>query len=243
MPKPAAGTPINAGHALASGLVRAWAFLEGSGTAITDSVSGTSTGTLSSSSLWSTDANGPILANPGVQTLISSAASLPTSAVTVVVVYRKRDTTNRASSAFGEQSATASARMGVHLPYSDGTVYWDFGGSTGGTSRLSVGGLTIGTSMSVWGFSAGAAGMEIWQNGVLRASQAGHATRTAPANPFVIGGGNEATADVYDIASLYVYSRQLSSSEQQSIAADPWQMFAKPSARRADFGRRALLPC
>lgn len=67
--------------------------------------------------------------------------------------------------------------MGAHMPYTDGTVYFDFGGFSEGSTRLSVGGLTI-KKHDVWAFTVGRRGMEIWQNGIRRASNGGTPTRT-----------------------------------------------------------------
>lgn len=78
---------------------------------------------------------------------------------------------------FGVSSGTGSDRMSGHVPYTDGTVYWDFGGSTAGATRVSVAGLTI-TQNDVWAFTTGPRGMEIWQNGRLRASNSANPTRT-----------------------------------------------------------------
>lgn len=67
-------------------------------------------------------------------------------------------------------------RCGAHVPFTDGVVYWDFGGVTSGSTRLSVAGLTI-SNRDSWVFTAGLRGMEIWQNGRLRASNGGTPSR------------------------------------------------------------------
>ncbi len=60
MAKPASGTALDTGHSLYPSLSFADAFLEGSGTTTADSKNG-NTGTLSSSGLWATDADGPVI--------------------------------------------------------------------------------------------------------------------------------------------------------------------------------------
>jgi len=69
---------------------------------------------------------------------------IPTTSCTVAVIRRKTDSTLRVSSLFGCGSDTGANRCGAHCPYSDGTVYWDFGQQSA-PNRLSVAGLTFST--------------------------------------------------------------------------------------------------
>ena len=71
--------------------------------------------------------------NPLVSLLHDDEVS--TDSITILYIRRPRDTTNRASSAFGIIHSSAVESVGSHCPYSDGTVYWDFGGN-GGSNRL-----------------------------------------------------------------------------------------------------------
>lgn len=164
-----------------------------------------------------------------------------TTAVTVVIHKRKRDGTNRVSSAFGViiEAGQDAQRCGAHVPFSDGTVYWDFGGTTGGTSRLSVAGLSFGDD--VWCFDAGYRGMEIWQNGVLVASQAGHATRTLDGDNFSLGNGNTDNtspikADNAEYAIFALWDRQLDIEDCRRLTLDPW-----PLIRYAPETKRVFL--
>lgn len=158
----------------------------------------------------------------------NEALLLPTTAVTVVIAKRKVDASNRAQADFGIFAAGEPGsfvhRCGAHIPFSDGTVYWDFGGVSGGSSRLSVGSLTFGDD--IWAFTTGARGMEIWQNGLKRASNGGTPTRTSTAEPFMLADGQTATGWIADLAVyalLYVYHRQLSEDEVVAISFDPFQ--------------------
>jgi hypothetical protein len=118
--------------------------------------------------------------------LLDSDSVLATSETSFFIHYEKHDTTNRASALFGINVSTGDPdRCGAHAPYSDGTVYWDFGGSTEGATRLSVAGLTFGND--VWCFNTGPRGMEIWQNGHLVASNAATPTRTLSGNQLALG--------------------------------------------------------
>src|SRR5206468_3154902 len=67
----------------------------------------------------------------------------------------------------------------VLTPYSDGTCYWDFGG-TSGANRLTAAGLTFSTTVPErWIVTAGPQGSAIWQNGIKVASQATAISRVA----------------------------------------------------------------
>src|SRR5215472_8627686 len=62
----------------------------------------------------------------------NSNIPIPTARATVLVIRRKTDSTARASSMFGCRSInTGTEIFNCHCPYSDGVVYWDFGGNTG----------------------------------------------------------------------------------------------------------------
>jgi len=79
---------------------------------------------------------------------------------------------------FGEGSGTPGKRLGAHVPWGgDGNVYWDFGGTSTGTTRLAIAAGTLSDS-DIWVFTTGDRGMEIWKNGLLFASNSANPTRT-----------------------------------------------------------------
>src|SRR5947207_4156781 len=76
------------------------------------------------------------------------AAWVPTTAVTICIIRRKLDTTNRQASLFGIHGASVnnSELCGANVPWSDGVVYWDFGyNGFNPPNRLSVSGLSFST--------------------------------------------------------------------------------------------------
>jgi hypothetical protein len=76
MAKPASGTTVNGGHALATGLAAAWGFLENSGSSSADSTGNGHTLTLDASVTWSTDGNGDIcISAPNDTTRVAAVAS------------------------------------------------------------------------------------------------------------------------------------------------------------------------
>lgn len=157
---------------------------------------------------------------------------LPTDRCTIVVIRRKTDTTNRSSALFGLYGGAASTnRIGTHCPYSDGTVYWDYGGFSGGSTRLSLGGLTFSTDWEYWVFTAGRKGMAFYRNGKLLASQATAVTRSSDTTSGALfgpnvghgeSGGGTVTGDIEDIALFAVLAWEWSASDVRQWHADPF---------------------
>lgn len=154
---------------------------------------------------------------------------LPTSNVTIFVAKRKDDTTNRQSSAFGvSDTAVNATRCQAHVPWSDGTVYWDFGGSSG-SNRVSIASLTMGDD--VWAFRAGASGLAIFQNGISRASSSTAVTRTATTYPFAIGnaydnsiGNMRYNGDLAKFAIFAIFDVELPDTEIARISQDVFSL-------------------
>lgn len=151
---------------------------------------------------------------------------------TAVLGQKKRDATNRASTAFAVNVSSGggtdgdTGRCGAHVPYNDGTVYFDYGGLSAGTTRLSVAGLSF-TNDDIWFFTVGIRGMEIWQNSVKRAGNSSTPSRTnGGTQQFQLGRGNQVFAsDLVNYTLLRIYNRQLTVSEIESTVLDPWQIY------------------
>ena len=166
--------------------------------------------------------------------LLSTGLSLPTGPCTVMVRYRKLDSVNRVSSAFGRRGAPSlTTRLGCLLPYSDGTIYWDYGGATAGTTRLVAAGLTGFTQWSNWAFTVGTRGMEIWRDGLLVASNAANPTRVNDGSPWGLGQNDSPSgaSDVTETSLVYLFNRQMSATEIRNLNANPWQLLTQSSAR------------
>lgn len=94
MAKPASGTALDTGHALFGNWTHVWAFLEGTGTTIEDS-KGSNDGTLRSSGLWTTNADGAIVRETdGTQRTVAlgSAVTLGGSDADFTIVFRVKQT-------------------------------------------------------------------------------------------------------------------------------------------------------
>ncbi len=173
------------------------------------------------------------LNNPMVSVYTPNVPDFPTTAATVILHYRKLDTTNRVSGAFGFANISAGIILGCHLPMNDGVVYWDFGGNTAGVTRLSVGGLTF--RDDVWAFTTGPRGMEIWQNGIKRASNGASPTRTNTAADWGLFSYSTTTSDFAESGACLLYNRQLEVEAIQALTIDPWTPFrpARPKMSRS----------
>lgn len=162
-----------------------------------------------------------------------SYAWLPTDTVTVSILLRKDDATNRSSAAFGTEFSVGTGRLGAHLPFSDGTVYWDFGGSTDSSAggRTSVSSLTFGNT-DIWTFTADSAGpMAIYQNGIVRASNTNHGmSRTnATTTSFNIANGQAGSIstngnDIATTGFLMMWDRVLPPSQIAEHVATPYAL-------------------
>lgn len=232
--QPAFGTPLN-GRPISRGLVCAIIF--NGGTAYHDSANvardffyfSSLTSTAQGVNKWGRYLE---LTSAGTSEAIISANSrsewVPASNVTVSICYQKSDGTNRASQLCGVDVGLSGAAyyMNMHVPYSDGVVYWDLGG-TGGANRCSVGGLTFGADHFV--FTSGTRGMEIWQNGILRASNANNPTRSVDVtHPYKFGGMNTQISDLVKLNMHCMWKRQLSLREIYELNTDPYAPWRAP---------------
>lgn len=162
---------------------------------------------------------------------------------TCLIIRRKVDTTARASTLFGTEddgSFPAGHRCGAHVPYSDGTVYWDYGGN-GGNNRLTVSGLTFTTLVEKWAFLAGPQGSSIWRDGIKLASQATALTRivntsTGNNGGWVINGGNglavNGGGDLQEYNFVMHLATQWSDDMVRWWSAEPYAAFYLPFAQR-----------
>lgn len=162
--------------------------------------------------------------------LLSGALS-GTVAGSILVIRRKTDGLNRATGIGSNAIGTNS--FGVLLPFSDGTVYWDFGGNAG-TNRISKSGLSFSAKDSVWIFTAGPAGMYMYQDGQLVASSSSAPSARVPNNTtFGLTYGNSQAGSDNRVDTLYVAAdRQWSPAEVAQWTANPFRVAEAPRSRR-----------
>jgi hypothetical protein len=119
----------------------------------------------------------------------------------------------RQSTMFGFESGS---RMQTHCPWSDGNIYWDFGGSAA-PNRLTVSGQSF--ALNAWNhmvFIAGAIGSQVWRNGLLIGSSSTAISRTAGNDFFSIGktGADRHSGQIDDFT---VYNTALTANEVREI--------------------------
>lgn len=240
--KPLPGTMIDWDHPLAHGLIGFWPFNEGAGKIVNNLGINPQLGALTGT-VWAGNALRHTATTD--RTALLADSLVPTAGITISMGYRKTDATLRLASAFGVDGVTTTGRCNVHLPYNEGTTYWDFGGVTAGTSRLSVAGLTFGDD--TWSFGSGVGGMRIWQNGRIRATQAGSATRVVFGANWTLGTGGGLVSDLADYKWLAMHNTLLDNERVQQLHADPFalmvpqrRIFIMPSISDGAFSSRIL---
>lgn len=221
-PKPSSGFGTIAGHPLAPR--HAWLFDVRNGVTnakVWDRV-GSRHGTITNSEGNSIrPVSGGLRLRRG-QDLISFGDSrlvIPTTGCTIVMALR-RDSTGITSAKAFQINTFADAERCELVIASTSEVWWRFGGNAEGTSRLTVTGLTL-TTDSLWVLTTGPRGMELWQDGAKKGSNAGNPTLTASVNNFMVGGNSDNPGDAFQIGCFYVYRRQLTPAECREISARP----------------------
>lgn len=150
------------------------------------------------------------------------AGKLPTDQITVAMIRRLTDTTLRTGAVFGGNTI-AARRIGAHCPWSDGNIYWDFGG-TSSPNRLTVSGLSWNTLVESFVFVAGNKGSAVYRNGIKVGSQSTGISRTTSASDaFTINDGNGALSTTREeINSFIVINDQWSDEMVRWWAAEPY---------------------
>lgn len=189
---------------------------------------------------WQTSLRGTVL-RAGTAASVSTVSFGPEGGIPLpiaasfacVLSYRKTDTTNRSSSGWGVDSAVGLERCHAHMPYSDGTVYFDYGGFLDGSTRVKSAGLTF--SNDIWAFTVGSRGMEIWQNGILQASNTATPTRQAGTSSFYLFNGDGAAgADLAEIDFICLYNRQPNTTTLMQQTREPYAIL-RPIVRKRYF--------
>lgn len=117
--------------------------------------------------------------------------------ITQLMIRRKTDLTLRTGVLFGDNSQ----HDGCHFPFTDGNVYWDFGGASA-PQRLTITGQSWNTSVDVCAFTAGGKGSAVYRNGIKIGSQSTALTSVLSSGVWLINSGNSGTNDG-DAQELY----------------------------------------
>lgn len=162
-------------------------------------------------------------ASGGANNVLLPSVAAVTNATTVMMHWEKTaPTTFNSSSAWGTADASGTNQFQAHMPFSDGTVYFDFAGTSAGTSRLSVAMPRYDLCGMV--FTVGARGMEIWRDGELKASNGGTPTRTDGGIGFQIGSGKSNSDDARFYA-FGLWNVQQPRDVCEALSANPYIAF------------------
>jgi len=172
---------------------------------------------------------------------VDAVGWLPTQEITICLGYEKRDATLRNAGVFGSSSTVNTHRMGVLLPFTDGKVYWDFGGLTEDATRESVAGLTT-SGYHAWAFTSGPRGMEIWQDGILRSSNTANPTRVESGDAYQIGFSAASSSDLANYYWLFMHRNQLPVNLLRKILLDPYNILCAPQVPRIRISPRITSP-
>lgn len=231
--KPFRGTLLNKTHPLAKGLVGCWLFNEGNGGIVYDLVTRINTDGTINGSAWVP--NG-LYFNGDDWVVARVIDNLPTTEVTIFMYY-KADATALESGLFGIDIYTLDTTRLIqsHAPWSDNNIYWDFGGSSSGTSRLAVAMPSgwLGNKHYIAYRAKTGSGQNIWADGSELASHSGNTpTRVAGGNFWFGRTRTAAGISRYhsnDIYFVYVYNQWLADDILQWLYREPYAMFEQPS--------------
>lgn len=182
-----------------------------------------------------------IIYGPNTTFFTGTAASLsesriiiPTAGASMHIRFRKTDSTLRDNFLFrNTDSGTTANRMSAHAPWSDSNIYFDFGG-VASPNRLTLASSAAEFSIfRVWSFCAGAAGMQIYKDGVRIANSATGVTR-ANGTPGLSFGGDAGT-DLIELDYAYYYGRQLRENDIAWLNAEPYAFIQAPAPYREYF--------
>jgi hypothetical protein len=136
-----------------------------------------------------------------------------TTEVTVFIVQKK--TVNGATLALLSTPTDPANSFAIYLPFSDGTVYFDFGNTTG-TGRISATWGGDFTHFFVWSFVAGGGNMAIYRNGTSVVSSGGHTNVFASAGLTLAinGPGGVVPSQNAEIAEIKIYNTALGSTDR-----------------------------
>lgn len=214
--------------------VRAVTFEEGTGTpvehytAVSLVVVGTPTwttdGTYGTAIRYDATSDGHKLAG-------ASNGWLGTSSNTALLIRKKADTTLRQQATFAVDTIFGTPQYKAHLPYDDGIVYFDFGG-TSGNNRTTYS-YTATTNVEAWAFRAGPSGISIWKDGVSVASNATAISRAGDTGLMFINNGPFLSGDIQDLFFLAFVNGEVSDAVLATFTASQVLLGFSPTITNA----------
>ncbi len=164
-------------------------------------------------------------------TALQSDSIIPTGngGFTVMIAYKKTDTTSRAALVWGVDGALGAANDAYcFVDHNGGFTGFFFAGTT---LQIANAGLTFGDDL--WLFTTGPRGMEVWQNGIMLTSNASNPSKTAALTSCINTGqclvawpaGQPNFSDLADMALIMTWRKQLTWAAIRDLYVNPWQVF------------------
>lgn len=216
----------------------------GAGSHLIDALSGKRYTQSANVSNWITKEGKGVAWTPAAESYIEIAADaddvLDTVNCTMIIATVRTAATLTAGITYGYVSTPSDNRCQLHLPYTNGILYWDFGTSTTGRVSVDVSSYMAAGTVNIWGVSAGKRGREIWNNSKLLASDVSKtAVRPATSEPFWVGSAAKSVAMAassnvapYHVDTLFFLSREeLSQDALAELTGSPNRIFA-PQERK-----------
>lgn len=150
----------------------------------------------------------------------------PTDEITIEF-WQKADAVRNQSTLECNVGAGNTNRINVHVPWSDGRVYWDFGDLNAGSRLSYTPPVSIVGAWNHFAFVSSKSGntMRIYRNGVLEASKVGYGTFTRLGAGLHIGGMTSAYSAPYagELDDVRIWSRARTQTEIQADMRSPLQ--------------------
>lgn len=161
---------------------------------------------------------------------ITDLCNRPATASAGSMLWIRRRYGSASESGFGCLTGGGTA-FGGHFPWSDGNLYFDFGGKTA-PNRVTISSPTF-TADSVFIMTAGPAGMYVYQNGKLLGSSSTAVTRATSASDFGLSYGNGSINVNNRVDTLTIVAeRQWTPDEVRQLTLDPFRLVEPTRGRR-----------
>jgi hypothetical protein len=255
MQKPAMGAQVNPDHPFARGLRLLIPFHEGLGVPANASANApyiirtgemipapASSLAVSGTFAWTSNTAGPALSFTTTATSLNMANDatvediVPADAVTIALIRRKLDTTNRTAKMGGLTDNTEAAVYDFGITSAGDTTVKFFFGGYAGANALSYDAGTPVVTVQAWIFAAGPQGSSMWLNGVKVAGQTALVTRSLSTGAFLLNNGSFGTGgDTQEFNWLQVNKFQWPDDQCRWWSAEPYAHLYPPPTLRKYF--------
>ena len=145
----------------------------------------------------------------------------------IVSLLRYTDTTLRDAQLFGQSSDGGASNRILVQHWSDGKIYFDWGGATNGAGRISA---TVSKTLNpfvISAISSASSGKKLWID-KQKVAENGADFTAFPSSSAVFRLGNIYSTWISDACEIYLavtWNRPLSDLEYKSFVDNPWQIF------------------